>query len=145
MESRFFNEDDIPQFLPVFSELARQQNLRTVSSKPKEKDPNEMLTLGQMPGQTPAGFPQVPGAPGMPTVPGQLPLMLKPGFYKEHVFEIGLQGRYHDLGIFLSELRRHRKFMHSNKLTIEDNQDYPQGHQIKMDVMIYTKLPIKGK
>lgn len=132
-EDSFFTEEELAQMLSMVSELAKRNNLQMTASKPLKE--GEKST-----GQTPPP-PKVPGAP---PAPGQPPVTAGPAAppYLGQEFEIDLDGQYHGLGKFLSDLRAHSKFIHVKALSIFNAGKQETGRQIKLTLRVYMKPQI---
>lgn len=85
----------------------------------KEQD---LKLIGSRPLANPLGFKVDPNAMFIP-----------------HFFEIHLEGGYHKLGIFLSELRNYHRLVQLNYLEIEPNKDNEAEHSILVKVAVYSR------
>jgi len=121
-ESRFFSADELPRFLSIVSDIARQYNLQLVSSKPLDtrKEPQSRLPVS--------------GAGGGNAAAGPAPS----AFYEPHKFEVELSGGYHSLGAFFSALKHHDKLIRVEKLNISAGAS-PTEHEIKMTMAVFSK------
>lgn len=130
-EDRFFTENDLSQMLSMVSELAKQNNLQMIASKPL-KD-NEKAGL-QAPPPPPI---KPPPAPGQPQI--AMPQTQAPPPYNNQEFEIDLTGGYHALGKFLNDSRAYSKFLYVKRLSILGAAKSKTEHEIKLTLTVYLK------
>jgi Tfp pilus assembly protein PilO len=119
MQARFFTSDELPGLIAIVSDLARQHKLQMIASKPVQRTKSMFVP---------------PPQPVMPPPPAGPP----PQFYKSQDFEIEFAGGYHELGVFLSTLRKHPKLIEVQDLTIVTGES-PTEHKIILAIAVYSK------
>lgn len=133
MQARFFTSDELPGLIAIVSDLARQHKLQMTASKPVQRT-KSMFVPPPQPVTPPPPATQAAAGASLPVAPAGPP----PQFYKSQDFEIEFAGGYHELGIFLSTLRKHPKLIEVQDLTIVTGEN-PTEHKIILAIAVYSK------